>query len=297
MFRCSEDKEVMHVPCPFHNDSRPSMRVNLRTESYICFAYPEECGKGHLKNLVAKYYDITPIKAVMLAPPLQFTEDSEILPENFGMSKGGRKEKKEALLLPEVELEEHNKKIFPRFIMDRGFTKKNLRWWECGTQESTNGLFIPSRDEYGRIVGSIVRRPDGYNPKYMYSKHYPRNKSVFGLWKIMEMSEGTPFVIITEGSLDSMWLWQFGYPSVSLLGGTLSIPQKMLLTKMPTQEIVLCFDNDKVGKNVSNSVLKELSLFYFISRINLPPKYKDIQEVKSNIEINELIDNRLKILL
>ena len=296
IFRKGEDVEVLHVPCPFHKDNKPSMRVNLRTESFICFAYPDECGKGHISHLVAKYYDIPLLKAYMLAPPLQLTEDSEILPENFGMRKEDINRGKEIHFLPEVDIE-YNKKLLPRFIIERGFKKKFLKEWECGLEESTEGLFIPSKDQYGRIIGSIVRRPLGYNPKYMYNKHYPRNKTVFGLDRVMQYDGDMPFVIVVEGPLDAMWLWQFGYPAVALLGGVLSIPQKLLLTKIPTKELVLCFDNDETGVKVSNTAERELGIFFFISKINLPKEYKDIQEVKEERLIHQFIEGRSSILL
>ena len=299
IFGTGKDREILHVPCPFHKDNRPSMRVNLKTDSYICFAYPDgnECGKGHIRNLVAKYYDISLMRADMLSPPLPLTEDSIILPEGYGFEKENRREKK-IILLPEVELE-YNRNILPRFILERGFTKKFLREWQCGTDEKSVGLMVPAEDEHRRIIGGIVRRPDGYQPKYMYTKNFPRNKSLFGLGKLLEHGNNNdiPYVIVVEGVLDALWLWQCGYPSLALLGGTLSIPQKILMTKLPTKEIVLCFDNDKVGKNVSDSVLNEMSKFFFISRMDIPSKYKDIQDVRNAKEIHQLVDDRLNVLL
>ena len=62
------------------------------------------------------------------------------------------------------------------------------------------------------------------------------------------LETSSPFVCITEGSLDTMWLDQNGFPSVALLGASISQTQQELTLQIPTQELVLCLDNDEAGR-------------------------------------------------
>ena len=305
IFEVEEDRETLYVSCPFHNDKRPSMLVSPRIDYWICYSNPndDECGSGRIRQLVAKYYDVSILEAEKMAPPLAITEKTNLLPdydEDFNMkNKKNRKNNNKLLLgeeLPEVILEDFNPKLLPRFILDRGFDKNTLKEWGCGLDEKSKGLTIPVKDEQGRIVGTITRRPEGYNPKYMYNEHMPRSKMIFGLEKVLALKEEVPFVAITEGSLDTIWLWKFGYHSVAILGSHVSAQQKILLTKLPTREIALCFDNDKSGEQVKNQVRETLGNLFFMSKIIVPEGYKDIQEVREEKLIHEVIDNRARIL-
>ena len=267
-----ENRETFYVPCPFHNDRRPSMLISPRIDYWICYAHPnnEECGRGRIRQLIAKYYDVSLLEAEKMAPPLAITEKTNFLPdydENFNMKKNNRKNK--LLLgeeLPEVFLEDFNPKLLPRFILDRGFDKKTLKEWDCGLDEKSKGLTIPVKDEQGRFVGGITRRPDGWNPKYMYTEHMPRSKMIFGLEKVLALKKEVPFVALTEGSLDTIWMWKFGYHAVAILGSHVSAQQKTLLIKLPTREIVLCFDNDKAGEEVKNQVRASLGNLFLCQK-------------------------------
>ena len=104
--------------------------------------------------------------------------------------------------------------------------------------------------------------------------------------------EHTEFICVTEGTLDAMWLRQHGYFAVALLGIHLSKVQQDLLSKVHTQEVVLCLDNDKAGEAGLTKALESIGNTLMISYIQLPNGYKDVQEIKNPKILDNVINKR-----
>jgi DNA primase len=100
------------------------------------------------------------------------------------------------------------------------------------------------------------------------------------------------FICVTEGSLDTIWLNQNGFPAVSILGATISQVQEDLLLQLPTNEIVLCLDNDKAGEIGMQKALTSLAIRCKVSRVNLPGGYKDVQDIRNIELLQEVINSR-----
>ena len=89
-----------------------------------------------------------------------------------------------------------------------------------------------------------------------------------------------------------MWLDQLGFPSVALLGMSMSNKQRDLLLTLPTKELILCLDNDEAGKIGKERAMKLLGNKTKVSYINIPKEYKDVQDVRSYDILNNIIKNR-----
>ena len=89
-----------------------------------------------------------------------------------------------------------------------------------------------------------------------------------------------------------MWLDQHGYPSVSIFGASMSKQQQELLLSLPTQEIVLCLDNDSAGQIATNKALTALNQRCIVSVIKIPGGYKDVQDVKEAKVLQEILQTR-----
>ena len=87
-------------------------------------------------------------------------------------------------------------------------------------------------------------------PKYLYSKGLKKSQVLFGNNHVTPQ----PFICVTEGCLDTMWLDQHGYTSVALLGANASRVQQEKLLQLPTNEIVLCLDNDEAGSKATENL-------------------------------------------
>lgn len=262
------------LPCPFHSDSRPSLAINTERGLWICYA---GCGQGSLKYFLSRYLDIsnTEVDSYINKRYNIFNIDN-IFEDNID-------NKEEELL--EVEFP-YESGYVPKWIFDRGFNIETLDKWDCAVGED-NSLVIPVKTKDRKIVGWVSRRLYA-SPKYMYSKGLKCSKLLFG----HEHIQSTPFVCVTEGTLDTMWLDQHGYPSVAIFGASMSKQQQELLLSLPTQEIVLCLDNDSAGQIATNKALTALNQRCIVSVIKIPGGYKDVQDVKEAKVLQEILQTR-----
>ena len=89
-----------------------------------------------------------------------------------------------------------------------------------------------------------------------------------------------------------MWLEQNGYPAVAILGAHLSKAQQELLIQLPTDELVLCLDNDEAGQIGLNAAMACISERSVVSYVQLPNGFKDVQEIRNINILDETINKR-----
>ena len=267
------DKEQFTLQCPFHEDTVDSCSINTEKGVWICFA---GCGQGTLYGFLMKYLGISYEEATQKV----LTNTSVF---NLNMFDGLIAEDS---TMPEVQFP-FKEGYVPEWIFDRGFNKPTLQKWGCGI-DSENSLIIPIQDAVSRLVGWVSRR-QYMTPKYLYSKGLKKSRVLFGQYLI---TEKTPFVCITEGTLDTMWLDQHGCPSVALLGASLSKAQEELTLGLQTEELVLCLDNDEAGQIGFQKAMGCLSKSFVVSYVKLPKEYKDVQDVRNSDELLSIIDSR-----
>ena len=161
-----------------------------------------------------------------------------------------------------------------------------LEDWGCGTNNHGD-LIIPIHDIDNKLVGWVSRRPF-LIPKYLYSKGLKKSKVIFGGNRI----KSSRFICVTEGTLDAMWLTQNGYPAVAILGMDMSKTQQRLLTSLPTEELVLCLDNDEAGTIGFNKAFTTLTQSIITTFIKIPNEYKDVQDIRDKKILDRVIADR-----
>ena len=259
------------IVCPFHDDTIASCSINIDKGVWICFA---GCGKGSLAYFLQRVLHLDQEELQLLLVQKDFNFDFNFFDDFFEVED----------TLPEVALpDDFNPNKYPLWIFQRGFTKEVLQEWGCGSNQFGD-LVIPIYDDSAKLVGTVTRRQN-MTPKYLYSKGLKKSKVLFGSHKLQASS----FICITEGTLDAMWLHQHGYPAVAILGMDVSSTQDLLLTKLPTSELVLCLDNDEAGRIGFNKVFNSLNDFLLTTFIKLPEECKDVQDIRSK----NLLDNVL----
>ena len=269
-----EYRTEFSLVCPFHVDTTPSCSINLDKGVWICFA---GCGQGSLKSFVQRTLNISTKELNQLIGEAEYTLDLDLF-EEYQPTDNYLEE----VVLPEdVTLGK-----YPSWIYKRGFTTEVLDEWECGTNRYDD-LIIPIRDVDSRLVGWVSRRRAAV-PKYMYSKGLKKSKVLFGAHKIVSC----PFVCVTEGTLDAMWMAQHGYPAIALLGMSMSKRQQELLSTLRTEEVVLCLDNDTAGQTGLHKALQALGNTIMSSYVELPDGYKDVQEIKTKQVLDTIINKR-----
>ena len=266
-------KDEISIYCPFHEDSVTSCSINTSKGVWICFA---GCGAGSLYGFLMKYHHISYEEAQNRVQQNEASFNINMFDE---------------FVEEEAELQEvsfpFQTGYVPEWIFTRGFTKEVLRKWECAI-DMFRSLVIPVFAKDETLVGWISRRQH-MTPKYLYSKGLKISNLLFGQQHIVG---SVPFVCVTEGSLDTMWLAQHDFSSVALLGATISKRQVELAITLPTQELVLCLDNDEAGSIGLKKAMACLSPNFMVSYIKLPKEYKDVQDVRDSELLKSIIEDR-----
>lgn len=241
---------------------------------WICFA---GCGQGSLEYFLQK-----------LLHKSRSEIDSLLIDYGADYSLSFLDQYSEEVEEPEMEevTLDYNRGRVPSWIFNRDFSVETLIDWECGA-DIDGSLVIPVYDSRDRLVGNITRRLN-MTPKYLYSKGLRKSRILFGGHKMTT----SDFICVTEGSLDAIWLNQNGFPAVSILGATISKAQEDLLLQLPTNEIVLCLDNDNAGEIGMQKALTSLMIRCKVSRVNLPGGYKDVQDIRDTNLLKEVINSR-----
>jgi DNA primase len=122
-------------------------------------------------------------------------------------------------------------------------------------------LMFPIRDAQGRVIGFGGRVLDNRLPKYINSAEsplYSKARALYGLAEARAAISKGDRVIVVEGYIDVIALWQAGFKeTVATLGTALTAEQLRLLSRY-TRNILACFDGDDAGRKAS---LRALEVF------------------------------------
>lgn len=221
--------------CPVHQDNDPSADVNLATGLWSCFS----CGsKGDLASLGATVLKKRRDEIVGLLKP--GTPDAVLA----SIQRKVDKHREEGLGKREGNdpIDDRNRHPAHRYdgnpypyMRSRGFTRETCRAWGLRYTDATTlwrfdskekkdvpftireSVCIPVKNERKRMVSWCYRRTDAspsWQPKYLYTPNFDLSATWFGL----HMVEFGTDVIVCEGPMDAMWLWQCGFPALAMMG-------------------------------------------------------------------------------
>ena len=115
-----------------------------------------------------------------------------------------------------------------------------------------NRVMFPIIDVRGKVIGFGGRVTDDSKPKYLNSPDTPvfkKSQSLFSLCNAK--GTGGERLILAEGYLDVISLWQAGFPeAVATLGTALTGEQSRLMARY-AKEIVIAYDMDEAGRRAS----------------------------------------------
>lgn len=186
-------------------------------------------------------------------------------------------------------------KAMPLWFLKRGFTWGTINHWGLKYDPAHDAVVIPVIWE--DVLRGIIVRPYKEEPKYQNNRSLKKSQIFFG-----EIFPNQNHIILVEGVLDAMWLWQLGYNSVSILGDNLSLAQAKILQRYRYGEIILGLDNDEAGdvgtQNAIQTLVANGWLLPQIKVLNYPGIYrtdpgyrKDAQDCNSE-ELREAFGSR-----
>lgn len=127
-------------------------------------------------------------------------------------------------------------------------------------------LMFPLHNRQGKLIGFAGRVIDAsQKPKYMNSPEtqlFHKQKELYGLYQVLSHQKSPEFILVVEGYLDVISLFQFGLPcAVATMGTATSVHHLQTLNKY-TNQIIFCFDGDKAGKQAAWRALENALPFY-----------------------------------
>lgn len=219
------------VRCIFHEDSNASMQFNVEKGLFICFG----CGvKGSHKKIQREL-------------GIRIVEEQA----DVGMIIKRLKELKKEPVSDDLPVlgEEYLKRycLPTKYWAERGFTESTIRAFDLGVDPMGDFASIPIRNMNGQLLGIIKRYlGDDVELKYKYPKGFKRSLNMFGSWMVEQDMEAHT-VVLTEGSLDAIKVWQAGFPAMAVYGSSISPTQIRILRRLGIRKVILFFDNDKAG--------------------------------------------------
>jgi DNA primase len=299
--------------CPFHNEKTPSFTVNPERGFYHCFGcgvggtvfdflmkiegltFPEA-----VQMLASRYHVALPERnperlsdqgraamfaanqaaAEFYASVLWNTSDGEVA-RDYLKQRGIAGETARVFMLGFAPARTSS---LGAFLYKRGLSEAALRLGLTRRDQSgavydmfRNRLMFPIRDGQGRVIAFGGRVLDSRLPKYINSPEsplYSKARALYGLSEARGAVSKTDRVIIVEGYLDVITLWQAGFKeTVATLGTALTLDQLRLLARY-TRNILACFDGDDAGRKASLRALDVFLQADLLGRgVFIPPGY------------------------
>jgi DNA primase len=115
-------------------------------------------------------------------------------------------------------------------------------------------IMFPIHDYRGRIIGFGGRIIDQGEPKYLNSPEtsiFQKGHELYGLYQSLKANRHLERVVIVEGYMDVIALFQHGITYVAATLGTATTPSHLQRLFRYTSEIVFCFDGDQAGRTAA----------------------------------------------
>ncbi|MBO4246136.1 MAG: DNA primase [Bacilli bacterium] len=319
--------------CPFHDDHSPSMSVSKDKQIYKCFSCG---ASGNVFTFLQNYNNITFQEAVMMAAdyagikinntfkkePSKFSKEHELM--NLSNMYY------ENLINSSFGISAVN------YLKERGFSKDVIKEFNIGVSPDTNDgliklinskkldlnmalniglinkgdygyydvftkrIMIPIKDEFGQTIGYSARiyNTDSQN-RYMNSKEnylFKKGNILFNYDKAKQDIKKSKEIIIVEGNLDAIRLYDAGIKNVIALMGTALTDYQINLLKKLKCKVILMLDNDDAGLNATYNIGKTLFNENFNVGVVRLSDYKDpdLYLLNNGIEkLNNLITNNI----
>ena len=273
--------------CPFHEDHRPSLSVNLDEKVYYCHA----CGHaGDLIDFVAECEDCSFREAAEhiakwcgFELPLQ----SERPSQGYGQPSNGRSNNvarrvDKANLRPRAGGREYNRPLnfFLSLDPDHVYLKQRglsgdviahfgLGYCSCGTMSGRICIPIHDCDDCS-LVGYAGRWaseevPED-TPRYRLPRGFHKNAVLYNL----NRTSGHEHLVIVEGFFGVFALFALQVPAIALMGRTLSPRQEELLQESGAERLTLLLDGDGPGKTATTELMPRLARKFFVYAPDLP---------------------------
>ena len=315
--------------CPFHNEKTPSFVVSGGKQLYTCFG----CGaSGNVIGFVMKYENYSFQEALqslaarvgMELPESDYDKEEkknrDIKQRLLEIHKEAAKFYYHSLLKDETA---------KNYLYKRGISDATIRQFGLGYSPKApdslykylkktydddilklsglvimeergakdrfwNRIMYPILDIHSKVIGFGGRVMGDALPKYINSSEsmiFDKSRQLYGL--NFAKSSRQNFVLLCEGYMDVISLYQAGFNNAVAALGTAFTPNHANILKRYVKRVVLSMDSDNAGINASKKtigILREAGIAVLV--LNMKP-YKDPDEFIKNTSKEEF-EKRIK---
>jgi len=201
--------------CPEHGDSRPSASINIlkgKWYCYTCHAHGDLTGEA---RLIEPDYETTKLW----------------LDRRLAVGQ----------IYPETWLNRWDAgPVHPYWLNRVG--EAAAREFRLGSDPGTNAVTYPLRDPSGQVLGVVRRTLGGVGPKYLYPAGVDVGRLLFNYTPDLRDA-----VVLVEGALDAIALWNVGIDAFAIYGSRISPDQVKLIDRIDPEFVYTCYDLDDAG--------------------------------------------------
>ena len=123
-------------------------------------------------------------------------------------------------------------------------------------------VMFPIHDRRGRVIafgGRVLEKDDG--PKYLNSPEtvlFHKGRELYGLWQVRQAHAKIPRLIVVEGYMDVVALFQYGVNTAVATLGTATTPDHAELLFRNAPDVYFCFDGDAAGRRAATRAMESV---------------------------------------
>ena len=123
-------------------------------------------------------------------------------------------------------------------------------------------VMFPIHDRRGRVIafgGRVMGKDDG--PKYLNSPETPlfhKGRELYGLWQVRQANQKIERLVVVEGYMDVVSLFQYGVTQAVATLGTATTPDHAELLFRNSPDVYFCFDGDAAGQRAGWKALESV---------------------------------------
>jgi DNA primase len=277
--------------CPFHNEKNPSFSVSQVKQFYYCFGCGAHGNAIDFLMQYDRlsFPEAIETLAKQIGMEVPRTKSTTFTPERAAAQKTLYDLLEQITKFYQTQLRQHaSSQRAVDYLKQRGvsgemakdfalglapqgwdhvlqaFEKNKVQLLECGMliKKDDGGYYdrfrdrimFPIHDRRGRIVGFGGRIIDQGEPKYLNSPETPvfqKSHELYGLYQAMQANRQLQRVIVVEGYMDVIALFQHEITYAVATLGTATSAQHLERLLRHTAEIVFCFDGDQAGRTAA----------------------------------------------
>ncbi|WP_343190349.1 DNA primase [Buchnera aphidicola (Mollitrichosiphum nigrofasciatum)] len=131
-------------------------------------------------------------------------------------------------------------------------------------------IIFPIRDKFGKVNGFGGRVINNNQPKYLNSAEteiFNKKQQLYGLYELLQITKNPKKIIVVEGYLDVLTLFQHNINYATAILGTNINNHHIVTLFRYTNEIIYCYDNDDAGNKAAWNTLKKVLPYIDNARI------------------------------